>query len=118
MIDVDRFGDIFRHHFSLYFTTPENSYVATGLMRNACVGLSRPPIFTSKIHQQIILFQDTFLQFFMFYVDCIEKVSIWGPRLNPVGAQTGPKIDQVAPDCQKLHDLFPPWMVLFATSFS
>ena len=74
-------------------------------MRNACFGLSRHPILTSKIHPKII-FVSRHLPahpFFNFYADLLEKWSIWGPLQNPVGAKLGPKTDQAAPTCQQIH---------------
>ena len=45
---------------------PENSYFATTIMRNGCFGFSRPAILASKVHPQIIIVQDTFLDTLFF----------------------------------------------------
>ena len=58
-----------------------------------------PPIWASKIKQQSYCFPPPFLDilFFNFMLICSKKRSLWGPIRNPVGANTGSKINEVAP---------------------
>ena len=56
--------------------------------------------------------------FCKFYVDFIRKWSMWETLQNLAGAKMGPKLDQAAPNYLKIHDLFPPWRVCFATCVS
>ena len=63
----------------------------------------KPPNKASQINQQIMFIQTRFLGIiFSFYIDK-KDMPLLGPLQNPVGANTGPNIDSVAPTTLMVH---------------
>ena len=72
--DVDSLLGPFGPQFALHFVAQREPYVATRIMRNACLYISRPPILASKMHPKYMVVQDAFLDtLFVIYVDLYTK---------------------------------------------
>ena len=73
--------------------TAKTSYFEGSMKRNACFHPSSPLIFTSIFHQNIMFFQERFLDliFLCFFQNFTGKVRFWHPCWTQPGPQWRPK---------------------------
>ena len=119
--DFGRFGDLFWHQFSLYFTTPRKLIFCKNYNAKTSFYQFRPPILASKTNQTIMFFiqPTSWTSFLSFLFDLFRKWSILRPRSKSSGRKNGTLNRPSGAKLAKEYMCFcGPGGFLFATCFS